>query len=166
MITLFHDLLRQRAEDRGADPAFVFIDRDDRERLLTFEALDRQARQVAALLAEARIAPGERVLLLFPPGLDFVPAFYGSMIAGTVSIAAYPPDPRLGAAALASLLSIAADAKATAVIAPRFVCHALAGKMAGRLPAPAACGTRSARLRARRCSRAPPRAPPPIRAAA
>ncbi|HEU4535769.1 MAG TPA: AMP-binding protein, partial [Polyangiaceae bacterium] len=118
MTTSFHDLLQRRAAEDGGKKAFAFVDRDERERSLTFAALYAQARQVAALLRRAS-APGERVLLMFPPGLDFVPAFYGSMLAGTASVAAYPPDPRLGQAAYAGLLAIAADAGVSLILAPR-----------------------------------------------
>ena len=34
---------------------------------------------------------GQRVLLLYPPGLDFVAGFYGCLYAGAVAVPAYPP---------------------------------------------------------------------------
>ena len=38
--------------------------------------------------------PGDRVLLLVPPGLDYVAAFFGCLYAGAVAVPAYPPNPR------------------------------------------------------------------------
>lgn len=41
------------------------------------------------LLATNR--PGDRVLLLYPPGLEFIAAFFGALYAGIVAVPAYPP---------------------------------------------------------------------------
>src|ERR1700686_5397077 len=57
---------------------------------LTFAQLHRRAALVAAHLA--RIAdPGERVLLLCPPGADYVAALFGCFYAGLIAVPAYPP---------------------------------------------------------------------------
>ena len=66
---------------------------------LTYAGLDRRARAIAAALAGA-VPPGERALLLYPPGLEFVAAFFGCLYAGVIAVPAYPPhsrrpDPRL-----------------------------------------------------------------------
>ena len=37
--------------------------------------------------------PGDRALLLYPPGLDFIAAFFGCLYAGVVAVPAYPPRP-------------------------------------------------------------------------
>jgi acyl-CoA synthetase (AMP-forming)/AMP-acid ligase II len=34
---------------------------------------------------------GERALLLYPPGLDFLAGFFGCLYAGVVAVPAYPP---------------------------------------------------------------------------
>ncbi|MFP5285507.1 MAG: AMP-binding protein, partial [Thermoanaerobaculia bacterium] len=47
---------------------------------LTYAGLDRRARAIAAALAGA-VPPGERALLLHPPGLEFVAAFFGCLYA-------------------------------------------------------------------------------------
>ncbi len=41
----------------------------------------------------ASVPPGERALLLYPPGLDFIAAFFGCLYAGVVAVPAYPPRP-------------------------------------------------------------------------
>ena len=60
------------------------------DRFIRWVLLDRRARALAAWLQEAGCA-GERVVLLFPPGLDFVAAFFGCLYAGAAAVPAYPP---------------------------------------------------------------------------
>src|SRR5262249_53777687 len=54
--------------------------------------LDFRARAIAAML-QVRIVPGERVLVLLPPGLDYVAAFFGCLYAGAIAVPAFPPRP-------------------------------------------------------------------------
>src|SRR6476469_9414920 len=83
--------LRRQAALRPGRRAFIFLaDGEVESEWLTYRALDRRARAVAAALAQHGGA-GERVLLLFPPGLDFVAAFCGCLYAGAVAVPAYPP---------------------------------------------------------------------------
>jgi 8-amino-7-oxononanoate synthase len=84
-------LLRHRAEHQGDDPAFIFLgDGETRQRHLSYAELDRQARAIAARLQELNL-PGERVLLLYPPGLEFIAALFGCLYAGVVAVPGYPP---------------------------------------------------------------------------
>src|SRR5260370_338165 len=86
------DLLRWRARAQADFPAYTFLtDGRSPGPPLTYAELDRQARALAALL-QGMHARGERALLLYPPGLDFLVAFWGCLYAGTVSIPAPPPD--------------------------------------------------------------------------
>ncbi|HEV2764536.1 MAG TPA: AMP-binding protein, partial [Pyrinomonadaceae bacterium] len=85
------DLLRQRAALRADATAYTFLsDGEAEEEHLTYGELDRRARLVAARL-QAAVRPGERVLLLYPPGLEYVAAFFGCLYAGAVAVPAYPP---------------------------------------------------------------------------
>jgi acyl-CoA synthetase (AMP-forming)/AMP-acid ligase II len=69
------DLLRHRAVEQPHDRAYVFLsDRGTEQATLTFAELHRRAHALAALLLR-RAQPGDRALLLFPSGLDFVVAF-------------------------------------------------------------------------------------------
>jgi acyl-CoA synthetase (AMP-forming)/AMP-acid ligase II len=68
------DCLRLRAELQPQKIAYRFLkDGEVEERRMTYSELDRAARRVSALL-KSHSAVGDRVLLLFPPGLDFVVA--------------------------------------------------------------------------------------------
>jgi len=85
------DLLRHRASHQGRDRAFTYlVDGELEEIHLTYQELDRQARAVAARLQEMNLT-GERALLLYPAGLDFIAAFFGCLYAGVVAVPAYPP---------------------------------------------------------------------------
>lgn len=85
------DVLRWRAQTQPGDTAYTFLVNDAvEESRLTYAELDRRARQVGAWLQELGAAR-ERVLLLYPPGLDYVAAFFGCLYAGAVAVPAYPP---------------------------------------------------------------------------
>lgn len=83
------DLLRYWNDQRPSKKAFYFADADE-EICLTFQELDRRARAIAVTLNEIGMR-GERALLLFPPGLDFVAGLFGCFYAGAVAVPAYPP---------------------------------------------------------------------------
>ena len=84
-------ILRSRARHQGSMTAYRFLnDGGEPEGLLTYRELDRRARSVAALLW-SRGARGERVLLLYPPGLGFLVGFFGCLYAGAIAVPAYPP---------------------------------------------------------------------------
>ncbi|SFK58154.1 non-ribosomal peptide synthetase [Methylocapsa palsarum] len=86
-------LLRSRAGD-DERAGFVFLsDGETESASLTFGQLDLHARAIAVRLLEAA-RPGDRALLLYPPGLDFISAFFGCLYAGIVAVPAYPPSRR------------------------------------------------------------------------
>ncbi len=80
------ELLRIRAESQGSDPLFTFLGDGEVETThLTYGQLDVQARVIGAQLQKLGMS-GERVLLNFPPGLDFISAFFGCLYAGVVAV--------------------------------------------------------------------------------
>src|SRR5438067_9915344 len=84
-------LLRTRAADNADDLAFAFLaDGETVRDRFTYADLDRQARRIAGLL-RTHAAVGQPVLLLYPPGLDYVAAFFGCVYAGAIAVPAYPP---------------------------------------------------------------------------
>ncbi len=85
------DLLATRALAMGGKQAFRFIPgHGGQQQVLTYRALHERAMALAGEM-QAMAAPGERVLLLFPPGLDFVAAFFGCLYAGIVAVPVAPP---------------------------------------------------------------------------
>ena len=97
-------LLRHRAEESPERGYTWLAQGEETAARLTFADLDGRARAIAAALA-GEVPPGERALLLYPPGLEFVAAFFGCLYAGVIAVPAYPPrsrraDPRLRSIAL------------------------------------------------------------------
>ncbi|WFE98683.1 non-ribosomal peptide synthetase [Micromonospora sp. WMMD964] len=86
------DLLRARAREQPDRRAYLFLDRDGLEReSLTFAALDRRAKAIATRVRR-HAAPGDRVLILHPPSLEYIACFFGCLYAGVVAVTAYPPN--------------------------------------------------------------------------
>ncbi len=109
-------LLRHRAQAQPQRRAFTFLlDRPGDTEQLTYSQLDHQASLIAAQLQQRHIA-GERVLLLYPPGLDYIAGFLGCLYAGAVAVPAYPPDPSQLARTLPRLRAIVADAQPVMVL--------------------------------------------------
>lgn len=79
------------ARCRPRSIAYSFIDERCEEReSLCFEELDRRARALAGLLT-ARGKRGDRAMLLFEPGLEFLVAFFGCLYAGVVAVPMLAP---------------------------------------------------------------------------
>lgn len=104
------ELLRRRAIDQPRSLAYTFlVDGDTQEVNLTFSELDRQARNIGAVLQSMR-ASGERVLLFYPAGLEYLAAFFGCLYAGAIAVPTYPPRMNRN---FIRLLAIMDDAEAT-----------------------------------------------------
>jgi len=89
--TTLVELLRWRALHLTDSLAYTYlVDGEKQEINLTYGELDRQARAIGALLQDLGMH-GERALLLYPPGLDFIASFFGCLYAGVVAVPAYPP---------------------------------------------------------------------------
>ncbi len=89
----FIEVLRHRAAETPDRPAFTFLgDGENDEITWTYAMLERRARAVAAML-QGRVAPGGRVLLCYPPCLEFLAGFFGCLFAGVVAVPVYPPRP-------------------------------------------------------------------------
>lgn len=78
--------LRAHAATRPDDRAYVFLDeRGEEASSLTFAELDHCAAALAEKLAE-RSNPGDRAILMFPPGLDFIVAFFACQYYGLLAV--------------------------------------------------------------------------------
>src|SRR6476646_4836710 len=79
-------ILEHRAATQSEERALIFLtDRGAEESVLTFRELHDAANAVAQRLA-AVSKPGERALLVFPPGLEFIVAFFGCLIARVIAV--------------------------------------------------------------------------------
>lgn len=109
-------LLREKAQQHPDLPVCTFLaDGEAREASASYAELDAQARTIAAAL-QGRHSRGDRALLLFPPGLEYVSAFLGCLYAGIV--AAPFPSPALPrvSSTLPRLRSVVADLQPDVVL--------------------------------------------------
>lgn len=129
--TTLVELLRWRAENQPDSRAYTFlVDGETQEIHLTYAELDRQARSIAVRLQTCGAVansrddrfPNEktqsvyaaRALLLYPPGLEYIAAFFGCLYAGVIPVPAYPPRANRS---MSRLQAIVADAGATVALA-------------------------------------------------
>lgn len=117
--TTLVDVSRWHARGKADAPVYIYLqDGEDDELVLTYGDLDRQARAVAARLQQVG-ATGQRALLVYEPGLDYIVAFYGCLYAGVVAVPAYPLDPLRVARTLPRLQAIVGDARAAFALTSR-----------------------------------------------
>ncbi len=88
--TNFLDRLSYWAAALPEKIAYRFIAGDGEIKTLTFAELDHRAKAVAAMLVSKGYA-GKRALMMYPPGLDFIVAFFGCHYAAVTPIPAFPP---------------------------------------------------------------------------
>ena len=109
-------MLRHRA---SADPdrtAFIYLAGDDLdETRVTYGELDREARSIAVNLSEHDVV-GRPVILLEAPGLQFMAALFGCLYAGAIVVPNYPPAGKETSKASRRFLSIAHDARPSALV--------------------------------------------------
>ncbi len=109
----FVELLTYRAQNQSEQKAYTFLHNGEIEaESLTYEQLHLRAQAIAACIQSFHLS-GERALLLFQPGLDFICAFFGCLYAGAIAVPAYPPRRNQS---LSRLLAIAQDAQAKIVL--------------------------------------------------
>ncbi|MEW6738072.1 MAG: AMP-binding protein, partial [Acidobacteriota bacterium] len=106
------ELLRLQAQQQPEKCIYTFLENGVERETLTFSELDTSARAIAALLQQYRSSE-ERALLLFPPGLEFIKAFFGCLYSGVIAVPAYPPEPARLSRTLSRLLTIVKDAQPT-----------------------------------------------------
>jgi acyl-CoA synthetase (AMP-forming)/AMP-acid ligase II len=109
----FVDIVRHRAANEPNQTVFSYLTGETAsEAALTYRQLDTQAQTIAGRLQSLGCA-GERALLLYPPGLEFISAFFGCLYAGVIAVPTYPPSSRKP---LAGLEAVAKDCEAKVVM--------------------------------------------------
>ena len=110
------DLLRQRAGLQPARQAYTFlVDGQENNASLTFGELDRQARAIAVLIGSIK-ARDDRILLLYPPGLEYISGFMGCLYSRAIAVPV--PPPRFNRK-MERILMVAADSAARIVLTTR-----------------------------------------------
>ncbi len=104
------DILNYRAVNQPQQTAYTFLVDGETEAVkLTYGQLEQRAKAIAGYLQSVSF-PQDRVLLLYPPGLDYIEAFFGCLYAGVIAIPAYTPRPNRSLSRLQSIIKDA-DAK-------------------------------------------------------
>jgi acyl-CoA synthetase (AMP-forming)/AMP-acid ligase II len=118
-------MLRHRASRQSTERAFTYLEEGSESAGYTWAELDRRARAVAVWL-QSRVQEGERALLLYPPGLDFIAGFFGCVYAGVIAVPAMPPQRGRSQRGLERVQAITASAT------PRVLLTAGSGLPGGR----------------------------------
>ncbi|KGP63969.1 fatty acyl-AMP ligase [Legionella norrlandica] len=84
------DVVRLRALYSPKKKICTFLNRDLEEDM-TYEQLDQHAKAIGAALQAQGAKTGDRILLLFSPGLPLIQAFFGCLYAGCIAVPIYPP---------------------------------------------------------------------------
>jgi acyl-CoA synthetase (AMP-forming)/AMP-acid ligase II len=129
--TTLIEVLLQHAIERPDATAYVFVRDDGKEETLTFGQLVRRAQAIAAELQTLTCA-GERAILLYQPGLDFIQAILACFFARLVAV---PVSPLRNARELPRLVGILEDSGARLVLS-NSVTRNVAGRTLGTEPLP------------------------------
>ncbi len=83
----------------------------------TYAEFEARTRDLAySFGASMKLAAGARVLLAYPPGLELIAAFMGCVRAGIIPVPVCPPMPPNAASHMHTLLAIAKDCGASALL--------------------------------------------------
>ncbi|TCS39449.1 amino acid adenylation domain-containing protein [Paucimonas lemoignei] len=127
-IKTFVDLLSYRAREKGDALAFRFLSYSAtgiEEKTITFAELDARARRIAEHLLQI-CRPGDRALMLYPSGLEFIEAYFGCLYAGVIAVPGYPPKRNQKLGRLKSLVQncqarvALTDSQTQAIAEPQF----------------------------------------------
>ncbi|MCT7975647.1 AMP-binding protein [Laspinema olomoucense] len=114
--TTLVSLLGDRASRQPDRIAYIFLANGKKpEDTLTYRQLEGQARAIGSHL-QSRLSPGERALLIYPQGLDFLAAFFGCLYAGVIAIPTPAPEASRLKRSLPRLRAIIEDAGAIAIL--------------------------------------------------
>lgn len=108
--------MRGRAEGEPETPLYTFLSDGEEDSVeMSGGALDLQARKLGGALQERNLT-GERAVLLYPPGLDYIAGFFGCLYGGVIAVPAYPPNPSQLERSLPRILSIIKNCQAQLIL--------------------------------------------------
>jgi 8-amino-7-oxononanoate synthase len=112
------DLLEHRQQSRGRALLYRFLttgEVEDECQTISFAGLSSKARAIGAMLQELGNV-GERALLVYPPGLEFISAFYGCLYGGMVAVPTSLSSLRQSRRVLDRLRAVADDSGARFIL--------------------------------------------------
>ena len=107
-----HDFLAVYAQSKSDNEAFTYIEDNGERSQISFKELHQRALSISQYLSD-ELRPGTRVVLLFPPGLEYIQAFLGCLYAGVVAVPLYPPQSKKHAG---RVITVIEDCKANLVL--------------------------------------------------
>ncbi|CAL8464403.1 g3938 [Coccomyxa elongata] len=115
------DALRRNVETHPHWPVYRYLDAQGSVTdMITCYGAYHAATSVAAyLLGPCGLQPGDRVVLVYPPGLEFVKAMWGCLFARIVAVPVCPPDPTRLQHTLPHFNRIVEDCGAVAILTDR-----------------------------------------------
>ncbi|WP_085314305.1 fatty acyl-AMP ligase [Derxia lacustris] len=103
----WRDIVESARADAPDQVAFTFLgSASEGDIACTYRELSDAARAIAAHLVAAGLA-GERAVLLYPPGPDYVRALLGCLYAGVTAVPVYAPRPNASYARIEQVLASA-----------------------------------------------------------
>src|SRR5215471_3264091 len=109
------EILQIRASDEPDGLLYSFLASPHKTTTLTYGQLLKKVKAFAGMLQE-RAVQHERAILIYPPGLDFIVALFGSMAAGLVPIPVYPRFGTRRDHSLERLQHVATDAECKLIL--------------------------------------------------
>ncbi|NVB40894.1 fatty acyl-AMP ligase [Pseudenhygromyxa sp. WMMC2535] len=113
--TTLVDVLHARAQRHADRPLYQQLASGEIVGELSYAAADRRARALAMELRE-HAQPGERVLLLYPFGLEYPAVFLACLYAGLCAVPAFPPDKQRATSTMPRVGAIIRDADARLIL--------------------------------------------------
>ncbi len=117
MLQELYEKIREEKEEH----LFTFFDGQAREsgRIYLHDLARRADAICGVLFREYQLKPGDRVLLCYPPTLEFIPALVGCMFGGLIPVPVYPPAPNRFAQEIENLTKLARGCGARVVLTDR-----------------------------------------------
>jgi 8-amino-7-oxononanoate synthase/acyl carrier protein len=84
--------------------SYSFTDGETVQASLTYQQLWDEVRGLAGAMQE-QVEPGQRILLLYPPGLDFVVGLFACHALGAIAVPAFPPRRNRKASRIRSIVT-------------------------------------------------------------
>ncbi len=110
------ELVLHRAENQPDKVAYRFLlNGEDKEDILTYRELKERAARIAGYLQQVT-QTGDRLIILFPPGLDFICSYFGGLLAGVIIVPLYPPQRARKDVSLNRLLNVIDDAQPSVIL--------------------------------------------------
>ena len=120
-VTTIQDPLRANAEKHPDKLLYAFLDSEGRiTESYSYEALLQRTTDIASHIHHTQpLTPGDRVLLVYPPGVEIICAFFACVRLGLIPVPVCPPSSHGFTAALYKMNYIARDCQAAAVLTDR-----------------------------------------------